>query len=302
VQVGGAAALVPADEVDVTEILDKEMMLTMGARDDDEEDEAAEPGEEGAVEWADWADHTIDLRKQAIPVPPTWPAEIRIPDGAPFVQNSTEIHFFDLAFPREYIKEVIVPVTQGALPEFDEAMFWNYLACRFVMAGYTGVPAAQFWKMQHHRFKPIPFLGGIMSRKVFEKIGPALGFALPGDEPAFDDPFWEVRVMQDRVNGHLAITFRPSWRNVGDESINSKLDPKNCPGFMCVGRKPHPFGNEYHTNCCAETKIMFFMEIVEGKVSPCLRARKCDTFSDTVSSARSAARAEPDEPFSAQRV
>ena len=33
-------------------------------------------------------------------------------------------------------------------------------------------------------------------------------------------------------------------------------------------RKPHPFGNEYHTICCGETGIMYFVELVEGKDRP----------------------------------
>jgi hypothetical protein len=37
-----------------------------------------------------------------------------------------------------------------------------------------------------------------------------------------------------------------------------------CPGWMFVPRKPHLFGNEYHYICCADTMIMYAIEIVEG--------------------------------------
>ena len=37
------------------------------------------------------------------------------------------------------------------------------------------------------------------------------------------------------------------------------------PGFMCVGHKPHPFGNERHTISCALTSIWWRAQIVEGK-------------------------------------
>ena len=40
------------------------------------------------------------------------------------------------------------------------------------------------------------------------------------------------------------------------------------PGFMCVGRKPHPFGNERHTTCCSLTSILWRACIVEGKYRP----------------------------------
>ena len=33
-------------------------------------------------------------------------------------------------------------------------------------------------------------------------------------------------------------------------------------------RKPHPFGNEYHTACCALCGILFAIELVQGKDYP----------------------------------
>ena len=40
------------------------------------------------------------------------------------------------------------------------------------------------------------------------------------------------------------------------------------PGFMCVSCKPHPFGNERHTICCALVSIMWRAQIVERKDKP----------------------------------
>jgi Transposase IS4 len=40
------------------------------------------------------------------------------------------------------------------------------------------------------------------------------------------------------------------------------------PGFMMMPRKPHPFGNEWHTICCGLSDILFWWELVEGKDSP----------------------------------
>ena len=37
------------------------------------------------------------------------------------------------------------------------------------------------------------------------------------------------------------------------------------PGWMCVPRKPHPFGQEAKNGCCGETGIMICFEIYEGK-------------------------------------
>ena len=40
---------------------------------------------------------------------------------------------------------------------------------------------------------------------------------------------------------------------------------KYAPGFMSVGRKPHPFVNERHTIFCGLTYILWRSQIVEGK-------------------------------------
>ena len=42
---------------------------------------------------------------------------------------------------------------------------------------------------------------------------------------------------------------------------------------MCVGHKPHPFGNEMHTIACGLSTIMWFSQIVEGRDLPCKRGR-----------------------------
>ena len=61
--------------------------------------------------------------------------------------------------------------------------------------------------------------------------------------------------------------FSPSWVSVLDEFMMEWLN-KYCPGFMCVGRTPHPFGNERHTIRCAITLILFRALIASGKDQP----------------------------------
>ncbi|KAL7475080.1 hypothetical protein ACHAW6_001012 [Cyclotella cf. meneghiniana] len=62
----------------------------------------------------------------------------------------------------------------------------------------------------------------------------------------FVDKFHDVRELIDAFNDHYSDEYLPSWINVLDESMNTWLN-KYAPGFMCVPRKPHPFGNEYHS-------------------------------------------------------
>ena len=53
----------------------------------------------------------------------------------------------------------------------------------------------------------------------------------------------------------MAEYFNPSWIIVLEESMMEWLE-KHAPGFMCVGRKHHPIGNERHTVGCGLTSIL----------------------------------------------
>ena len=61
--------------------------------------------------------------------------------------------------------------------------------------------------------------------------------------------------------------FSSGWANCLDESMMVWLN-EYAPGFMYVPRKPHPFGNEWHSICCCASGIMFAVELVEGKDAP----------------------------------
>ena len=55
-----------------------------------------------------------------------------------------------------------------------------------------------------------------------------------------------------------------------------------CPGWTFVPRKPHPFGNEYHSICCGKSGIMYAVEIVEGKDHPKERSDETNKNGKTV--------------------
>ena len=83
----------------------------------------------------------------------------------------------------------------------------------------------------------------------------------------YDDGFLQMRQLEEAWNQNMAQQFFPSWINVLDESMMEWFK-KWSPGFMCVGRKLHPFGNEWHSICCAITSILWRAQIVEGKDRP----------------------------------
>ena len=71
--------------------------------------------------------------------------------------------------------------------------------------------------------------------------------------------------MIDTWNQNMAENFLPFWINVIDESMCKWVNEYTCRGFMLVPRKPWPFGNEYHDAGCAESDIIWQVELREGK-------------------------------------
>jgi hypothetical protein len=66
----------------------------------------------------------------------------------------------------------------------------------------------------------------------------------------------------------MAEKFTPSWVSCLDESMSIWFNKWTCPGWVFCPRKPHPFGNEWHTICCGESGILHAIELVEGKDHP----------------------------------
>ena len=87
--------------------------------------------------------------------------------------------------------------------------------------------------------------------------------------PSFLDRFHDVRQMINKFNENYLDNYNPSWLSCIDELINSFLD-KFCPGFMCVPRKPHPIGNEYHRIADGDegNPVMYRIKIQEEKDLP----------------------------------
>ena len=69
-------------------------------------------------------------------------------------------------------------------------------------------------------------------------------------------------------NSNMMKQFTPSWVSCLDESMSTWTNKYSCPGWMFSPQKPWPFGNEYHTECCSLSGILWEMELVEGKDSP----------------------------------
>ncbi|KAL7507318.1 hypothetical protein ACHAXN_004820 [Cyclotella atomus] len=115
-----------------------------------------------------------------------------------------------------------------------------------------------------------------MSRKRFKCIQRELRFTNV-ERPEYVDCFWEVRQMIAEWNKNMAAVFSAAWVICLDESMSIWTNHWTCPGLVFCPRKPHPFGNEFHSACCAICKIMFSIKLVEGKDRPAaLRVQEYD--------------------------
>jgi hypothetical protein len=71
-----------------------------------------------------------------------------------------------------------------------------------------------------------------------------------------------IRDMVKLFNDHMEAIFNPSWLTCLDESM-VVFQNEFAPNWVCIKRKPHPFGNEWHTIACCISKIIFRIELVE---------------------------------------
>ena len=192
--------------------------------------------------------------------------------GVDDASTLTPLEFFCKFFPYKYVKEHLIPATNKQLDEmgYDETSvpeFEGWLGMWMNMSLHPGYVQEEFFMKKDHTYdwNP-PFLGCFMSGNRFNEITRAL--CLSNDNPPkHRDRFFWVRKLIESFNAETKEAFIPGWLVVVDESMVAFLNTY-CPGWTCVKRKPHPMGNEYHTTADYFCKVIFHIEIVEGKDQP----------------------------------
>lgn len=228
----------------------------------------------GNLDFGDWQaptdSHTIDARG----IPKTPPAIVSHANPS----HLDELGFFRIMIPESFIKEKIIPLTSDRLIGIGKmpvlyGEFLRWLGLWLIIGLNPAVDTrSQFWASEADS-EPNPLFGSVpsfskwMSRHRFEDILSCL--ALNDQQPpgAPKDRFWMIRELITAFNKNMSDEFYPSWLTCLDESMAAYLNTY-CPGWTCVERKPHKFGNEIHTIACALTHIIFHMEFVEGKDQP----------------------------------
>ena len=185
--------------------------------------------------------------------------------------------FFLPFYPCDYIKLVIIPQTNNCLAHSDIEFsgFLRFFGCWLYLDCFEVVVYRRIWwsNTEVNMFEVSPGrLTKYMSLNRFEDILRNLSYT-DKNFPAYNDKFFHMRQMEDAWNANMTKVFEPSWVSVLDESMQEWISKYTCPAWMCVGRKPHPFGNYSHTIDCGFSKIMWFAEIVEGRDRPRERVR-----------------------------
>ena len=147
--------------------------------------------------------------------------------------------------------------------------FLRWIGIWMLMSTVDGADHQSFWSTKTvDAFQGAPFcLTHFMSCRRFEKILNILGYTKE-ETPEFHDHFWEVQLMIKMWNDNMGANFLPSWINCIVESMSEWVNKYTCPAFMYVPRKLWPFGNEYHDAGCADSDIIWALDLREEKDQP----------------------------------
>ena len=202
-----------------------------------------------------------------------------------------EFAIFHFTFPEEFILKTIIPVTTEEIKgrELTLSEFYTWLGCRFFIACYVTELDTQAWwsKKPISMWEGAPhWLNDFITRDRFEEISRSLRL-MDRPNPPVKDGFFLMRQLQESFNFYYEKNYLPSWLSCLDESM-SPWSNIYTPGYMFVPRKPHPFGNEYHTVTDGDQgkPIMWRAKIQEGKDRPMngsspLYPSQFETFSTT---------------------
>ena len=194
------------------------------------------------------------------------------------VKKMSPGQFFDAFFPWCYVRDELMPATNAVLEgNLQKKTYLGEMKSFFglwvVISLNPGYQIREFFIMPKNEgrtrsflWNP-PYLGDVMSRARFDALHSATRLRNADPPVDYRDKFWHIRPLTKAFNNQMSTSFNPSWLTCLDESMVIFFNAF-APGWMNVKRKPHPFGNEYHTIACADTHIIFYIEIVEGKDKP----------------------------------
>jgi hypothetical protein len=233
-------------------------------------DDAVASSDDGLYDTQTWGWNGVDERRIVCPndVDPGF-------NGSWSPLRKSLMDIFLMFLPHVWLFNVCMKHTSDALEKqrmqpLHRQEFLRYIGLWLLMSTCIGWTREQFFDtgLRDPEGNSAPYdLGQYMSKNRFNCITRELRFT-SASAPSYRDRFWEVREMIAAWNENMKSLFLPGWVTCLDESISIWFSRYTCPGWVFCPRKPHPFGNEYHTHCCGITGILFAMEMVEGKDRP----------------------------------
>ncbi|KAG7359200.1 transposase IS4 [Nitzschia inconspicua] len=219
-----------------------------------------------------WGWNGIYQRKTCVDSQSTKPKLISLTDCES--KSMTILSLFLYFFPLEYLNEVLLGelnknLAKEKVTNIEQGEFLRFLGLWFYMSSFKGVTRSEFWSEEDIN----PFSGALvrfhkwMSEQRFETILTCLRYT-NHPAPSYKDKFHGVRQLIDAWNDNMLNTFRPSWVSCLDKSMSPWTSRWTCPGWIFVPGKQNPMGNEYLSVCCGVSKIMWRIELVEGKDAP----------------------------------
>ena len=186
------------------------------------------------------------------------------------------VQLFEGLFSKQLLQVIIKKVNEnleGDSLTYGEFLRW--IGIWILMSTVDGADQRAFWSTKNvDPFHGAPFhVTPFMSQCRFENILTNLGYTEEAP-PTYRDCFWEVRRMLDIWNKNMGTNFSLSWINCIDESMSKWDNEFSCPGFMFVPQKPWLFGNEYHDAGCADSDIIWSLDLREGKYHPTTLGKK----------------------------
>ena len=237
---------------------------------EDEHQDAIADFDVGATFAADFSHDGHDCRTEGdrehaqhefLPTLKNWTHDIEVATPADWF-----LHFFPLNF----LATDVLNATNAQDPELNLTLplLMNYITARLIISCHPGLPLDSFWALApRNPHMLLPYLGDVISFNYFKKVNAAFRLHI-SDPSAPPDRFSEVRGMWAAINKHWReFGIQPGWLCCNDESMASFLS-RWCPGFTKVTRKPRPFGNLLHCGADALTKILYILELQEGKDRP----------------------------------
>ena len=110
------------------------------------------------------------------------------------IAEKSELDLFQMAFPEDFIEEVILPTTNRVLtPPLMMQEFHKWVGCHLFMACFQGIDNRDDWWSQQpiSMFEGAPFrLNGYMSRNRFLNITSTIRFTDKDKPTGFVDWFW----------------------------------------------------------------------------------------------------------------